>query len=172
MQQTRKNVICSVLALLLALTALTALFYNVMYTTSNTLIEWAENGFSMLDFRSDLLSDRYAAGGSVTIACGIFCLLQLIFSFFSLLFSILTLIMPSKAYKLPRAIFTCINELFLLLYAILGILAMTNSGSSDIMTAAYIPLLYGTVLLFAYFYCTKRLPEPQNSQTASDNIEK
>ena len=171
MQQTRKNVICSVLALLLALTALTALFYNVMYTTSNTLIGWAENGFSMLDFRSDLLSDRWAAGGSVTIACGIFCLLQLIFSFFLLLFSILTLIMPSKAYKLPRAIFTCINELFLLLYAILGILAMTSSFSGT-MTAAYIPLLYGTVLLFAYFYCTKRLPEPQNSQTASDNIEK
>lgn len=163
MQQTRKNVICSVLALLLALTALTALFYNVMYTTSNTLIEWAENGFSMLDFRSDLLSDRWAAGGSVTIACGIFCLLQLIFSFFSLLFSILTLIMPSKAYKFPRTIFTCINELFLLLYAILGILAMTNSAFDDTMTAAYIPLLYGTVLLFAYLYCTKKLPEQQNA---------
>lgn len=163
MQQTRKNVICSVLALLLALTALTALAYIMMYRTSNTLIEWAENGFSMLDFRSDLLSDRWAAGGSVTIACGIFCLLQLIFSFFSLLFSILTLIMPSKAYKFPRTIFTCINELFLLLYAILGILAMTNSAFDDTMTAAYIPLLYGTVLLFAYLYCTKKLPEQQNA---------
>lgn len=150
------------LALLLALTALTALAYNMMYRTSSTLIELAENGFSLMDFRSDLLSDRWAAGGSVTIACGIFCLLQLIFSFFSLLFSILTLIMPSKAYKLPRAIFTCINELFLLLYAILGILAMTSSFS-DTMTAAYIPLLYGTVLLFAYLYCTKKLPEQQNA---------
>lgn len=55
MQQTRKNVICSVLALLLALTALTALAYNMMHRTSSTLIEWAENGFSMLDFRSDMI---------------------------------------------------------------------------------------------------------------------
>lgn len=162
MQQTRKNVICSVLALLLALTALTALFYNVMYTTSNTLIEWAENGFSMLDFRSDMISYQAEESGLLT-AIGTFCLLQLLFSFFSLLFSILTLIMPSKAYKFPRTIFTCINELFLLLYAILGILAMTNSAFDDTMTAAYIPLLYGTVLLFAYLYCTKKLPEQQNA---------
>ena len=150
------------LALLLALTALTALFYNVMYTTSNTLIEWAENGFSMLDFRSDLLSDRWAAGGSVTIACGIFCLLQLIFSFFSLLFSILTLIVPGKKYESLQSLFVCINELLLFFYAFFGILAMTSSFS-DTMTAAYIPLLYGTVLLFAYLYCTKKLPEQQNA---------
>lgn len=66
MQQTRKNVICSVLALLLALTALTALAYNMMYRTSNTLIEWAENGFSLMDFRSDMISYQTEESGLLT----------------------------------------------------------------------------------------------------------
>ena len=34
-------------------------------------------------------------------------------------------------------------------------------------TAAYIPLLYGTVLLLAYIYCSKKLPEPQNEEPAA-----
>ena len=162
MQQTRKNVICSVLALLLALTALTALAYNMMYRTSNTLIEWAENGFSLMDFRSDMISYQAEESGLLT-AIGTFCLLQFLFSFFSLLFSILTLIVPGKKYESLQSLFVCINELLLFFYAFFGILAMTNSSSSDTMTAAYIPLLYGTVLLFAYLYCTKKLPEQQNA---------
>lgn len=52
-KQTRKNVICSVLALLLALTALTALSYNIIYGTSDTFIIRAENGFSLMSFSSD-----------------------------------------------------------------------------------------------------------------------
>lgn len=164
MQQTRKNVICSVLALLLALTALTALSYNVMYTDSR-----AASGFSLMSFKSPMSTSGQEG---LLITFGILCILQVLFSFFSLLFSILTIVLPNKAYQFPQTLFVCINEAFLFLYGLLGILISTGSTYSDTMTAAYIPLLYGTVLLFAYFYCTKKLPEPQNGQTASDNTEK
>ena len=161
-QQTRKNVICSVLALLLALTALTALSYNVMYTTTNTVITRAENGFSLMSFSSDM-------GGytlqDLRIAIGVFCILQLLFSFFSLLFNILTIVMPNKAYRFTQNFFVYLNELFLFIYALCGIIAATNL--SNAATAAYIPLLYGTVLLLAYIYCSKKLPEPQNEEPAA-----
>ena len=161
-QQTRKNIICSVLALLLALTALTALSYNVMYTTTNTVITRAENGFSLMSFSSDM-------GGytlqDLRIAIGVFCILQLLFSFFSLLFNILTIVMPNKAYRFTQNFFVYLNELFLFIYALCGIIAATNL--SNAATAAYIPLLYGTVLLLAYIYCSKKLPEPQNEEPAA-----
>lgn len=71
--------------------------------------------------------------------------------------------MPSKKYESLQSLFVCINELLLFFNAFFGILAMTNSFFDDTMTAAYIPLLYGTVLLFAYLYCTKKLPEQLNA---------
>lgn len=161
-QQTRKNVICSVLALLLALTALTALSYNIIYSTSDTFIIRAENGFSLMSFSSDM-------GGytlqDLRIAIGVFCILQLPFSFFSLLFNILTIVMPNKAYRFTQNFFVYLNELFLFIYALCGIIAATNL--SNAATAAYIPLLYGTVLLLAYIYCSKKLPEPQNEEPAA-----
>ncbi len=162
MQQTRKNVICSVLALLLALTALTALSYNIMYGTSDTFIIRAENGFSLMSFSSDM-------GGytlqDLRIAIGVFCILQLLFSFFSLLFNILTIVMPNKAYRFTQNFFVYLNELFLFIYALCGIIAATNL--SNAATAAYIPLLYGTVLMVAYILCVKKLPEPQNEEPAA-----
>ena len=161
-QQTRKNVICSVLALLLALTALTALSYNVMYTTTNTVITRAENGFSLMSFNSDVDYGQE----TLLIVIGVFCILQLLFSFLSLLFSILTIVLPNKAYIFRRNLFVYINELFLFFYALFGIIAATTS-SYDMTTAAYIPLLYGTVLLLAYIYCSKKLPEPQNEEPAA-----
>lgn len=161
MQQTRKNVICSVLALLLALTALTALSYNIIYGTSDTFIIRAENGFSLMSFSSDM-------GGytlqDLRIAIGVFCILQLLFSFFSLLFNILTIVMPNKAYRFTQNFFVYLNELFLFIYALCGIIAATNL--SNAATAAYIPLLYGTVLMVAYILCVKKLPEPQNEEPA------
>lgn len=162
MQQTRKNVICSVLALLLALTALTALSYNIIYGTSDTFIIRAENGFSLMSFSSDM-------GGytlqDLRIAIGVFCILQLLFSFFSLLFNILTIVMPNKAYRFTQNFFVYLNELFLFIYALCGIIAATNL--SNAATAAYIPLLYGTVLMVAYILCVKKLPEPQNEEPAA-----
>ena len=161
-QQTRKNVICSVLALLLALTALTALSYNIIYGTSDTFIIRAENGFSLMSFSSDM-------GGytlqDLRIAIGVFCILQLPFSFFSLLFNILTIVMPNKAYRFTQNFFVYLNELFLFIYALCGIIAATNL--SNAATAAYIPLLYGTVLMVAYILCVKKLPEPQNEEPAA-----
>lgn len=161
-KQTRKNVICSVLALLLALTALTALSYNIIYGTSDTFIIRAENGFSLMSFSSDM-------GGytlqDLRIAIGVFCILQLLFSFFSLLFNILTIVMPSKAYRFTQNFFVYLNELFLFIYALCGIIAATNL--SNAATAAYIPLLYGTVLMVAYILCVKKLPEPQNEEPAA-----
>ena len=161
-KQTRKNFICSVLALLLALTALTALSYNIIYGTSDTFIIRAENGFSLMSFSSDM-------GGytlqDLRIAIGVFCILQLPFSFFSLLFNILTIVMPNKAYRFTQNFFVYLNELFLFIYALCGIIAATNL--SNAATAAYIPLLYGTVLLLAYIYCSKKLPEPQNEEPAA-----
>ena len=163
-QQTRKNVICSVLALLLALTALTALSYNIIYGTSDTFIIRAENGFSLMSFSSDM-------GGymlqDLRIAIGVFCILQLLFSFFSLLFNILTIVMPNKAYRFTRDFFVYLNELFLFFYALLGIIAATGLSLSNAATAAYIPLLYGTVLMVAYILCVKKLPEPQNEEPAA-----
>lgn len=162
MQQTPKNVICSVLALLLALTALTALSYNIIYGTSDTFIIRAENGFSLMSFSSDM-------GGytlqDLRIAIGVFCILQLLFSFFSLLFNILTIVMPNKAYRFTQNFFVYLNELFLFIYALCGIIAATNL--SNAATAAYIPLLYGTVLMVAYILCVKKLPEPQNEEPAA-----
>lgn len=162
MQQTRKNVICSVLALLLALTALTVLSYNIIYGTSDTFIIRAENGFSLMSFSSDM-------GGytlqDLRIAIGVFCILQLLFSFFSLLFNILTIVMPNKAYRFTQNFFVYLNELFLFIYALCGIIAATNL--SNAATAAYIPLLYGTVLMVAYILCVKKLPEPQNEEPAA-----
>ena len=161
-QQTRKNVICSVLALLLALTALTALSYNIIYGTSDTFIIRAENGFSLMSFSSDM-------GGytlqDLRLAIGVFCILQLLFSFFSLLFNILTIFMPNKAYRFTQNFFVYLNELFLFIYALCGIIAATNL--SNAATAAYIPLLYGTVLMVAYILCVKKLPEPQNEEPAA-----
>lgn len=161
-KQTRKNVICSVLALLLALTALTALSYNIIYGTSDTFIIRAENGFSLMSFSSDM-------GGytlqDLRIAIGVFCILQLLFSFFSLLFNILTIVMPNKAYRFTQNFFVYLNELFLFIYALCGIIAATNL--SNAATAAYIPLLYGTVLMVAYILCVKKLPEPQNEEPAA-----
>ncbi len=161
-QQTRKNVICSVLALLLALTALTALSYNIIYGTSDTFIIRAENGFSLMSFSSDM-------GGytlqDLRLAIGVFCILQLLFSFFSLLFNILTIVMPNKAYRFTQNFFVYLNELFLFIYALCGIIAATNL--SNAATAAYIPLLYGTVLMVAYILCVKKLPEPQNEEPAA-----
>lgn len=161
-KQTRKNVICSVLALLLALTALTALSYNIIYGTSDTFIIRAENGFSLMSFSSDM-------GGytlqDLRLAIGVFCILQLLFSFFSLLFNILTIVMPNKAYRFTQNFFVYLNELFLFIYALCGIIAATNL--SNAATAAYIPLLYGTVLMVAYILCVKKLPEPQNEEPAA-----
>ena len=161
-KQTRKNVICSVLTLLLALTALTALSYNIIYGTSDTFIIRAENGFSLMSFSSDM-------GGytlqDLRIAIGVFCILQLLFSFFSLLFNILTIVMPNKAYRFTQNFFVYLNELFLFIYALCGIIAATNL--SNAATAAYIPLLYGTVLMVAYILCVKKLPEPQNKEPAA-----
>lgn len=161
-QQARKKVICSVLALLLALTALTALSYNIIYGTSDTFIIRAENGFSLMSFSSDM-------GGytlqDLRIAIGVFCILQLLFSFFSLLFNILTIVMPNKAYRFTQNFFVYLNELFLFIYALCGIIAATNL--SNAATAAYIPLLYGTVLMVAYILCVKKLPEPQNEEPAA-----
>lgn len=161
-KQTRKNVICSVLALLLALTALTALSYNIIYGTSDTFIIRAENGFSLMSFSSDM-------GGytlqDLRIAIGVFCILQLLFSFFSLLFNILTIVMPNKAYRFTQNFFVYLNELFLFIYTLCGIIAATNL--SNAATAAYIPLLYGTVLMVAYILCVKKLPEPQNEEPAA-----
>lgn len=162
-QQTRKNVICSVLALLLALTALTALSYNVMYTTTNTVITRAENGFSLMGLSSEMDHER----DGLMIAIGVFCILQLLFSFFSLLFNILTIVMPNKAYRFTRDFFVYLNELFLFFYALLGIIAATGLSLSNAATAAYIPLLYGTVLMVAYILCVKKLPEPQNEEPAA-----
>lgn len=160
-QQTRKNVICSVLALLLALTALTALSYNVMYTTTNTVITRAENDFSLMGFNSDVDDGQEA----LLIVIGVFCILQLLFSFFSLLFNILTIVMPNKAYRFTQNFFVYLNELFLFIYALCGIIAATNL--SNAATAAYILLLYGTVLMVAYILCVKKLPEPQNEEPAA-----
>lgn len=80
-KQTRKNVICSVLAILLALTALTALSYKIIYGTSDTFIIRAENGFSLMSFSSDMISYQAEESGLLT-AIGTFCLLQFLFSFF------------------------------------------------------------------------------------------
>lgn len=99
------------------------------------------------------------------LAIGVFCILQLLFSFFSLLFNILTIVMPNKAYRFTQNFFVYLNELFLFIYALCGIIAATNL--SNAATAAYIPLLYGTVLMVAYILCVKKLPEPQNEEPAA-----
>lgn len=177
----KKAVLGGIAALAALMTLLGLLFSLTMGAETESYfgvhfdISYSENGFSMLDFESPLISKSFE-WGAVTI--GLLCYLQLLSSITLLVLNVVGIFCFSRrasgAVSLAGTIVSLVFSFFYMLEGIIFTAICNGAGSAisssgQYSTLAYLPFIFSVLITTAYIVCHFMMKEPK---TAMDGAQR